>query len=190
MKTTRFLPACLLLASGLAMGPTLADWTLNNDRSALYFASIKKDTVVEVHHFDRLSGTIDAEGQATLDIDLNSVNTNIPIRDQRMRDDLFQTAEYPDATIRVDLGGDGIKDGEQEINATLKLHGAEKEITAKVRVSVTDDQIKVISTEPLRLSASDFGLDGGLARLAELAELPAISPTVPASFLLYYDRQP
>ncbi|HPE62002.1 MAG: YceI family protein [Thiothrix sp.] len=190
MKITRFLPACLLLASSLAMESVLADWTLNNDKSALYFASIKNDSVVEVHHFDRLSGAIDAEGQATLDIDLNSINTAIPIRDERMRDELFQTAEYPNATISVDLGSDGIKDGEQAITAKLNLHGIEKEITTNVKVSVTDDQIKVVSAEPVKLSAPDFGMDGGIAKLAEMAQLPAISPTVPASFLLYYDRQP
>lgn len=118
----------LLLSCSIAF-PTLANWTLNNAESSLSFISIKKDEIAEAHHFERLSGAIDSNGQASLSIDLTSVNTSIAIRDQRMRDFLFETTKFAQASFstQVDLAFiNAMKTGEQKqitISGEMSLHG-------------------------------------------------------------------
>jgi len=74
----------LPLALALAAPAALADWQLDNGDSTLDFISVKKSTVGEVHHFKQLSGSITDAGQASVDIELASVETNIPIRNERL----------------------------------------------------------------------------------------------------------
>ena len=83
---------CLAVAALLLSPATWADWTLDNAGSRLSFVSIKATNVAEVHTFDALSGSVGGDGHARVVIQLASVNTLIPIRDERMREMLFQTA--------------------------------------------------------------------------------------------------
>ena len=79
--------------------PAWADWTLNNEQSQLSFISIKKGDVAEVHRFDQLSGSFGGKGNIELTIQLASVDTAIPIRDERMREMLFNTKAFPTASL-------------------------------------------------------------------------------------------
>ena len=64
---------------------------------------MKATDVVEVHRFNQLSGTIYDSGKRTGDAELSvhlaSVNTQIPLRDSRMRDLLFEIAKFPTAEL-------------------------------------------------------------------------------------------
>ncbi len=80
-----------------------AGWTLNTTDSYLNFATTKNTHNLEVHNFTSIGGDINAAGVATLTIDLNTVNTGVALRDQRMRDLLFETAANPTATVTVKL---------------------------------------------------------------------------------------
>ncbi|MEZ5480090.1 MAG: YceI family protein [Thiolinea sp.] len=172
--THRFLSTMILLTVGATAGLAQAEWTLDNERSKLYFASTKKDTVSEVHRFETLSGQINDDGKADLEIDLASVNTKIEIRDERMQQHLFETDQYRAASVTLDLGEAGIEPGEREITATLNLHGVSKEITAQVMVMRQDDQLQVLSLAPVMLNAADFGMD---AKLKPCATSPSCPPS-------------
>ncbi|MFN3786026.1 MAG: YceI family protein [Thiothrix sp.] len=176
----------LVLLSSSAM----ADWTLNNEQSALHFVSLKKEHVAEVHTFKTLSGTVGTDGKASLAIDLASVNTNVEIRDQRMREMLFDTAKFTTANITVDLGADGVKPGIQNIKATLDLHGMKKDIDATVAVTENGDNLQVATVAPIIINADDFGLADGINALREAAQLPSISKAVPVTFVLSFAKQP
>lgn len=173
----------------LLSGSAIADWTLDNQQSALHFVSIKKDHVAEVHNFKTLSGTVTAEGKGSLEIDLASVNTNVEIRDERMREKLFDTAKFAKANISVDLGADGIKPGIQTITATLDLHGVKKELTATVAVTENGDNLQVATVAPILINAEDFDLAAGVNTLRELAQLPSISNAVPVTFVLNFVKK-
>ena len=77
------------LATAAAFATTatfaLADttWTSVADQSSVAFGSIKKDVVGEVHHFQKVSGTVSDAGAVTITIDLGSVETNIDIRNEQ-----------------------------------------------------------------------------------------------------------
>jgi polyisoprenoid-binding protein YceI len=82
-----------------------ADWALNNDQSRLSFISVKKGSVAEVHHFTKLDGQVDGSGNVSVSIPLASVETAIPIRNERMQQMLFETEIFPSADLsaKVDL---------------------------------------------------------------------------------------
>ena len=57
-----------------------ANWTLDPAVSNVSFGSIKNDYAGESHSFGKVSGTVSAEGLATIELGLGSVQTNIDIR--------------------------------------------------------------------------------------------------------------
>lgn len=173
----------------LLSGTALADWVLDNSKSALYFVSIKKQDIAETHTFKKLSGVITSAGQGTLSIDLTSLATNIDIRDERMRDHLFETKTFASANVSVDLSKTGVKPGIQPINVTLDLHGIKKEIPAQVAITEVGTSVQITTVAPIILNAEDFGLAGGLSTLREIASLESISNAVPVTFLLNFVKQ-
>jgi len=65
-------------------------WTLDSAASKLAFGSIKKDKIGEVHSFETINGTVAADGSVAINIDLTSVQTNIDIRNERMKEHVFK----------------------------------------------------------------------------------------------------
>lgn len=173
----------------LLSGTAAADWVLDNSQSALYFVSIKKDNVAETHTFKTLSGTITQAGQGSLNIDLTSVSTHVDIRDQRMREQLFDTSKFATATVSVDLSKTGVKPGIQSANVTLDLHGVKKDIAATVAITEVGNTVQVATVAPILLNAADFDLAAGITALREIAELPSISNVVPVTFFLSFVKQ-
>ena len=184
------------LALGVVLAsPAYAGWTLDNDASRINFVSTKANTAAEVHTFGSLDGQVDDDGNATLSIDLNTVDTAIEIRDERMRNILFETAQFPTATLAatVDMAAvAGLSAGETTELTTegqLMVHGTTSSVTFDVSVSrLGDDRILVASRKPVIVNASQVGLLAGVEKLREVAGLPSISPAVPVSFVLAFDR--
>lgn len=189
MKIKSFIGQTILGLS-LLSGSAMADWTLNNDKSALFFVSIKKTDVAEIHRFNQMAGTISDAGKAQLTVDLNSVSTRIPIRDERMKTMLFETEQHAVATIDVDLSKVGVKPGMQKVEVVLDLHGVKKPLTALVNVSETDNTVYVTSSAPILLNAKAFNLGKGVDALRDIAQLSHVSYTVPVTFSLGFDKAP
>ena len=82
----RFVPTLALASALLAplwslpAGAGTGSWTLDADASSLNVVSIKNNSIAEVHRFPDLSGAIGADGEATLSVGLDSVQTGIGIR--------------------------------------------------------------------------------------------------------------
>ena len=175
-------------------GAANAAWTLNNDASRLSFISIKKDTVAEVHKFTHLSGSVSDQGGVEVTIQLASVDTAVPIRDERMRDILFQTNLFPTASVtaKVDpaeftgLVAGQLRNTETEL--TVSLHGQSKPYKAAVSVvKLRGGSLMVSTIHPIIVNAGDFELTKGVEELRKLADLPAISTAVPVSLTLVFD---
>ena len=62
-----------------------AAWQLSADESSLTFVTTKATHVAEVHSFKSLTGSVDEQGRVAVSVALASVDTLIPIRDERMR---------------------------------------------------------------------------------------------------------
>lgn len=186
------LGASLLAAAASAQ----ADWQLDAAASSLYYVTSKASAVSEVNSFATLSGGIDAQGKATLGIDLASVQTNIEIRDQRMREIVFQTAQFPQASVTVQVDAAALSamapgsSSTAEYTATVDLHGVSQEVTAALQIVKLDaDSVQVQNARPLLVAAGSFGLAEAVEQLREIAGLPAINPNVVVDFTLVYHQQ-
>jgi len=167
------------------------DWVIDGNDSQLNFVSIKKINIAEIHEFKQLQGSYDSQGQFILAIDLASVDTHVPIRDERMKDFLFEVSKFSTATITATIDTDlvdAIAEGASDrftVQANLDLHGVIKPLTLDVIVTrLVGAKLSVVSTQPIIINADDFALAAGLNKLMELASLPSISQAVPVSFYL------
>lgn len=186
-RTTTLAWACLLLSHG-----ALADSVLDSSRSSIQFVSVKNSAVAEVHHFGRISGTISKQGEVSVLIALVSVETMIPIRNERMRELLFNTTEFPGARLSASVDPvrlDKLAPGQQmtlDLAFDLELHGMVRSLQAAVKVSRLDDAIEVTTLAPLIINAADFDLDAGVAALQAVAGLNSISTAVPVTARLVF----
>jgi polyisoprenoid-binding protein YceI len=174
----------------------VAPWVLNTSDSYLNFATTKNTHNLEVHNFTAISGDINGAGVATLTIDLNTVNTGVALRDQRMRDLLFETLTYPTATVTVAVPATLISSlaigqtAETDISASLNLHGVTGAITTKVSVQkLSASRVLVQSLAPVLVKAGDYSLTNGVEALRAAVGVASISVAVPVDFALVFDAR-
>ncbi|MFB0979592.1 MAG: YceI family protein [Alteromonadaceae bacterium] len=189
----RNLSIFILSLSILISAPAYSAWKLDSSQSSLTFVSIKKGTIAENHRFKAFSGNINHKGVANFSIDLNSVDTNIAIRDKRMADYLFETAKFAEANFSVQLNQnviDAIASGSSKkmlLKGSLNLHGQEQDVAIEVMVmKLTEKNMVVTTLQPVIIKAEDFALMAGINKLKSLANLPSIAYSVPVSFVLTF----
>jgi len=191
MIKSTLLNATLMTVLSLTSLSAFADWKLDNEQSTVSFISVKKTNVMEAHHFNKLSGKLSNEGVFSLAIDLGSVDTTIAIRDQRMKEHLFEQVKFPQAIVSATILPATLaklnvnETTTMPLTAQLDLHGMKQSIILLMSVTkLSDSSLLVASQKPVMIKASDFGLVEGIETLRKLAGLPSISTTVPVSFVL------
>jgi YceI-like domain len=186
--------AAVLLIAGLFTGVAQAHWSLDNGASVLSFVTVKAEHVAEVHTFDMLSGEIGDSGDIEISIELASVNTMIPIRNERMQEMLFETSMFPNATVTGKVNLDvitGLEAGTsftREIDFELSLHGQSVNLSADVQITRTGEGAVVSTLKPIVVMADSFALTAGVEKLREVAGLPSISRAVPVSFTVVFTQ--
>ena len=198
MRTLRTVQHLLLTVFLLAScAAAWADWELDNTTSTINFVSIKNNSIAEVHSFPSLVGYIGADGNAQLTVNLESVETLIDVRNQRMREMLFETVKFPVATVSAEVDADVLAMAAEggivtlELPITLALHGQEKALTASVViVGEGKNRLYVFSASPLLINSADFGLSAGVAALQKIAGLDAIGSAVPVTLQLQFVKAP
>ncbi len=195
MKVFRTI-AALLLTMGIAAAAQ-ADWQLDNDQSHLSFVTIKATHIAEVHRFTQLRGSLNAAGQADIEIALASVETNIPIRNERMQQMLFDTDLFPSAGITATFDAEmlaGLTAGDSrmlDISAQLRIKDSSIPVSVPVLAArLNAETLVVTSARPVLVSADSVGLTEGVEKLREVAGLPSISRAVPVSFVLTFRASP
>ncbi len=185
----------LIVITLLVAGPCFAAWTLDNDTSQVSFVSVKAGDAGEVHRFTEISGELSADGKASVTIQLASVDTLIPLRDERMRELLFQTGIFPTASLSTNIDMDAlnaIEPGDSidmAANLTLELHGQQLSLAAEMIVArLGNHRLMVSSRKPVIVNAASVDLVNGIEALREIANLPSISKAVPVSFVLTFDE--
>jgi len=170
-----------------------AQWDLSNEESRLNFVTVKSLKIGEVHRFERLTGSISDTGQVALNIYLDSVETNIGIRNDRIKKKLFETNNFLQATasgfINVNkLGRLEVGDTYTEsVQFTLSLHGIAHKVINDVQVTKLNNKLLVTSLMPIVINASNYGMSEGIEKLRALAGLPSISDAVPVTFSLIFN---
>lgn len=196
----RCLAALALLLPSLLLwgGAAQADWVLDPAASRIGFASVKNGVVAENHHFTDISGSLTDAGDLRIVIMLASVETLIPIRNERMQTLLFKTADFPQAVI----AGKGYEVQEflqlapgasrtAQMKVAIALHGESVEAWVAVKVVRSAmDQFEVASLGPVMLNAAAFNLEAGVEALRAVVGLDSISLMVPVTFALTFKAAP
>ena len=170
-------------------------WTLDNDASQVSFVSVKAGDAGEVHRFTEISGALSGDGNASVTIQLASVDTLIPLRDERMRELLFETNVFPTATLSTDIDMDALNNIEPGANVdmtvTLKLDLRDQKLELPAEMIVArlgDHRLMVSSRKPVIVNAASVDLVEGIEALRAVANLPSISKAVPVSFVLTFEE--
>lgn len=185
--------ACaLLLTLGVSLSAQ-ANWYLDGESSRLSFITTQNANIADVHRFLVLHGKVDRKGLAQLRIEMDSVNSSVPLRDERMRDVLFDFKRFPEAQISAQIDLQPINDlasGAQlelRLPVTVSLRGKQHTYQAELLATRLDERrFQVVTLEPLMLQAEDFGLQPELETLRKLAGLSAISFSVPVNAVLIF----
>jgi polyisoprenoid-binding protein YceI len=170
-------------------------WTIATEASQLSFISTKLGDIEEEHEIPGLSGEISADGAFSIDIALATHESFIDIRNERMAEHLFQTAQYPVATASGQLEMRQFMSLANGASRTaslpfqLDMVGQSIALRAEVEVTrVSADLVRVSTVEPITVEAADLGLVDGINTLRELAGLDSINTDVPVSFTLEFTR--
>jgi len=186
MKLSMFPKLVILLSGAGFMAPVQADWTVS-DSSRIGFVSIKNNRIGENNAFERVSGSISESGQVAVSVDLSSVETGIGIRNERLQKMLFEVASFPTASIDAALSDSQIaalRAGgarAESVSVNISLHGKTVSKTANVSVSSSGGDVRVTTTQPIVITAQEFGLESGVAALQQIAGLNAISRSIPVT---------
>jgi polyisoprenoid-binding protein YceI len=187
MKLSLLFLSALLIAS-----PAAAEWSLDGKSSSVSFVSVKNGMLAEVHGFKELEGNIDDSGKATLTIKLDSVDTMIPIRDERLRKMLFNTESFPEATVVVQLDNESLAElasgsSEIEVFGNVTIKDQSQRLSAKVRVdALQNGGVSVNTVKPVLVGANQFDLLPGIEALRAIAGLTSITPVAPVMFNLAF----
>ena len=172
-----------------------SDWHLVNEESKLNFISIKASNIAEIHSFKKISGNVKENGEAQLSINLASLETLIPIRNERMGNLLFETKIYPSAVFKLEVDLEKMllidigKSYEVKYRGMLGFKNKQFPLLVKLKVTrLSNQSFSVSSLEPLLLNADRLGLSNGVEALRVVAGLPSISKSVPVTFSLMFRK--
>ncbi len=184
------LPTVATAQSGLLDG----GWQLDREASSLRFQSIKNGSKIETSSFANFDGTLDEQGNATLLVELNSVDTNVDLRNVRMRFLFFETFKFPVASITTRVAQDTLEELASKrrislpVEFDLDLHGVSQTLTADTVLTMfTDNQIAITSESPVTIMADQFDLMEGVLKLQEAANVEIV-PSGSVSFDLIFTR--
>jgi polyisoprenoid-binding protein YceI len=128
---------CLLVYAPFAS----AEWRIQPELSKLSYLTSKASAATEINHFRLVDGVITEKGTASLTISLNSVDTGVEIRDERMRNIVFETERFPVAnvTAEVDISlYEEMADGETQtatLDTNIGLHGMIVTLPVEFRIT-------------------------------------------------------
>lgn len=191
--------ALTLLAATVGIGGAKAqdflnqDWVLDPSHSHVYMQTEKLNKIIEKRPFTRLKGKVDKDGNASVTIDLASIETGIDLRNVRMRFLLFETYKFPYAEITAKLDKSKLRELATKTSVTYPLtmkvdmHGVVNEFTTDVSVTRTgDNTVTVATVEPIVVSAESFGFTKGLAKLSDAMGSINIVPSSSITFDLAF----
>ena len=173
------------------MGSALADhhggqaWALS-DESRISLTSTKNGLVSETHSLAAIKGGVSGEGTVELQFDLRAIETNIPIRNERMQTWLF--SDEPVAKLSANVQAAlSAKETAFTIDQTLTLEANGNTVMLDVPLTVVreGDAVAKVAGQ-LVIDVADFGYAPGIEKLRQIAGLKSISTEVPVDVKLVF----
>ena len=187
--------AAVWCGTGPAMAATpVTPLKIVQNNSILSFNTIKAGTagvggMIENMQFKRFEGGLDSQGHISLKIDLTSIQTGIPLRDERMQSILWNVKQYPSVTFSGQIKPETLPSKNEEstvldVHGELTMAGQSKPITTQLQVTALSDKWLVNTRKPVVIKADDYGLTAGVEALRAIMGLNYISSSVAVSFQL------
>jgi|SRR5690554_2218682 len=169
-------------------------WSLDSDNSVLNFVSVKNDHVDETHRFTDIQGEW-ANNKVSIEIPVVSLDTQIPIRNERMLSYLFKSDDYTIVSATGNLEeslliampiGDTLP---LSIDLTVYIAGNSESVPAALQITrLQANRFLATTTQPINIDAKAFGLVDGINKLREIAGLERIDYNVPVTFSVQFTR--
>lgn len=179
--------------------PFAPGWDIDPTASLINFGSVKFEKgqkVVETHSFETFAGSIEADGAATIRVNLNSVNTKNDLRNVRMRFLFFETFKFPEGVVTTQLTPEmaaGLTVGGKKdisIPFSFQIHNVTNQMMTDATVEITGpDSISVRSATPVIFNVDEFGLGDNLRKIAETAGGFEIVPKMIISYQFSFKRR-
>ena len=178
----------------LAASSTYAAWRVDSAQSTLSFVTAKAGApgiggIEEVQAFKQVGGSVGNDGKLQFNVDLASVETNIPLRNDRLKELLFKVADFPQAvfTGAVDVHRfDALRVGasaDVELTGQLTIAGQSKPLSANLRVvKLASNALLVGTRTPIVVNLKDYGLQDGVEALRSVMNLSVLASSAPVSF--------
>jgi polyisoprenoid-binding protein YceI len=184
------------MAALALFAPTCAaGWLLDQSESRVNFITTKNVNFTEVNYVRNLAGEIGDDGRASLTLDLRSVETHAPDRNERLQTGFFEVSKFPASKVTLTIDGKKLLalpvGGHLEVGATatLQLHGVEKQLESRLSViKLKDEGLQIISLQPVIVAVEDFGLTKGLEAMRAIVDLKSIGNKIPVTFNLIFNR--
>ena len=130
-------------------------------------------------------------GEAEIRLDLLSIDTNIEIRNQRIRDLLFHIVPNATYTASVDLENlinlDSEASADLLLQGTLNMNGVSINYPMPVLVTrLASGQFLIENQKDNEINLSEFGFAEGINQLKSLAKLNSISALSKFTFKLVF----
>lgn len=171
-------------------------WQVDEPASSLTFVSVKNGDIDEEHTLTGLSGAMSEDGDVRIELDMTTVETFIPIRNERIAEHLFETLTYPVAQVTAELDYGALAAMERvgehmdtQIDFQLVLRDVALDLTGEVRVSwLETGRVRVETLAPVMVDADALDLTEGINTLRTLAGLDTIATRVPVEFIVEFTR--
>lgn len=181
-----------------AVPQTPADWEVSNAGITFLSSKINKQlgSVTEQSRFKASQAVLGKDGEFKMEVDLSSVSTGIEIRDQRLKDWVFETAKFAKANVTGKVDVDAVNKlaiGET-VNLkqplVLDIHGKQINLEADLSAQrISADKIMVSTLSPVLLDVKAMDMVGGVAQLVEVMGLSSIVQQIPVSFNAEFTRK-
>lgn len=140
-----------------------------------------------------------ASASARLSIDIDTFDSAIPLRNERVRGIFFETATLGQETAELTIPKipaevlSALHDKKRahgQLDATLKMHGRSSALTLPFDAGYTDaGALWVKSAEPIEIKISDFGLSDNLRRLSSICMHDSIDDIVKVDVSLVFAQE-
>ena len=160
----------------------------------LNFVSVKNDHVDEIHRFTDVQGEW-VDGKVSIEIPVTSLDTQIPIRNERMLKHLFNAEDYSIVSAAASLEEKLLTEmpvGETlplMVDITVFIAGKSETMQSSLQVTrLSTDRFLATTTHPINIDTKAFGLVAGIEQLREIAGLQRIDYNVPVTFSVQFTR--
>ncbi|SUO96429.1 YceI family protein [Suttonella ornithocola] len=171
--------------------PLIASANWQSDNAQVNFLTTKvtadKNVIIEPNHFAPSKLTLSDDGKLSGTLDLNTIQSGIDIRNERLRDWVFKTANGQlSISGQVDIEPlSKLEIGEsRSIKQALTLTFGDKEATITLPLLVfktNDARLQITSLSPALLDLSAFKVENEVNKLREVAGLLSISLQLPVT---------